>query len=195
MISTTAATFNTTPAAVSTRASAVPRFSTPLRPRMPTTRAGSPIARNSMARGLRRILLLRGELPDQIHFRLSIRRSVGPEHVVEPDGRLVQHIGMLPRLPGQVRLRPAGDEPPVDHADPLPLRDRQYRLERASHRARHVLRANHRSVVPLEPRDLTPEVLRPAVVVKGDDIGLAQLNLLQRTEVGAVRRGVDRPHA
>ena len=102
---------------------------------------------------------------------------------------------MLPRLPRQLRLRLAGDESPIDRPDPFLLGNGQHRVKRATHRTDHVLGADYRPVVLLKPRHLTLEVLRPAIVMKRDYVRLAQLNLLQFTQVGSVTRDVDGPHA
>ena len=84
---------------------------------------------------------------------------------MKPHRGLVENVGMLPRLPRQIRLGLAGDESPINRPDPLLLRDRQYRVKRAAHRARHVFRADHRAVVLLQLHHFTLEVLRPAVTL------------------------------
>src|SRR5260370_14466961 len=121
------------------------------------------------------ILLLPRELPDQIHLCLTIRGAVWMEHLVKPHRRLVEDVGMLPRLPRQIRLRLTSNESPVDDADPLLLCDGQYRVKGAAHGTRHVFRADHWTVVLFQPRHLAPEVFRPTVVMKSDDVGLAEL--------------------
>jgi len=95
---------------------------------------------------------------------------------------------MLPRLPRQVSLRFAGDETPIYRSNALLLRNRQYRVKRAAHRAGHKFRADHGAVVSLQPGHFAAEVFRPAVVVKRNNVRLTQLNLLQFTEVRPIWR-------
>ena len=40
--------------------------------------------------------LLPGKLPDQIHLRLAVGLTVGPQYFVEPHRRLVVNVGMIP---------------------------------------------------------------------------------------------------
>src|SRR5579872_264658 len=114
---------------------------------------------------------------------------------MEPDRRLNDYIWPLPGIPGQVRLGFSRDESPVDRSYVLLLGDRQHRVKGASLRARHVFGANDRAIVFPQPLHLTPEVLRPGVDVKGDDVGFAQLNLLQFPQLGAVAGVVHSPYS
>jgi hypothetical protein len=44
-------------------------------------------------------LFFPGQLPNQIHFRLTVRRSIRMQHFVEPHWWLAKNVRMLPRLP------------------------------------------------------------------------------------------------
>ena len=121
------------------------------------------------------------QLPDQIHFRLAIRRSVGTQHLVKPHRRLVENIRMLPRFPRKIRLRFARNKSPVDRSHALLLRNRQHCVKGAPHRTRHVFCADYRPVILFQPRHLTFKVFRPTVIVKSDNVRLPQLNRLQFT--------------
>src|SRR6476660_3134509 len=65
------------------------------------------------------------QLPDQIHLVRLVRRSVLLENLVEPHRRLTVDVGLLPRVPRQIRLRLPGNETPVDCGNLVLLRDRQ----------------------------------------------------------------------
>ena len=123
-------------------------------------------------------LWLARQLTDQIHFCLAVGRPIRTKYSVKPDWRLALNIGVLPRLPGIVCLHLARDESPVDGSDPLLPGDGQDRVEGAAHRAGHIFGADHRTMKSSQARDFGFERLRLAVVVKGDNVGLAQLNAL-----------------
>src|SRR4051812_20024218 len=114
---------------------------------------------------------------------------------MEPDRWLFEYIGMLPRVPRQIGLGFSCDEAPVDHAHPLLLCHGQESVERAPPRTSHVFGADDRPVLPFEPADLPLEIFRPAVVVKGDDVGLAELTLPDVVQVSAIGAGLDTTHA
>src|SRR6185312_17369978 len=46
-------------------------------------------------------------------FALAVGRAVSMQDIVEPDRWLTEHVRLLPRAPGQIRLRLALDEAPV----------------------------------------------------------------------------------
>ena len=94
---------------------------------------------------------------------------------------------MLPRFPGQIRLRFAHDEAPVDRADFFFFRDGQNRVKGATHRARHEFRANHRPAVFFQPANFAFEIFGPAVVMKRDHVRFSELDLFDFAEVGPVR--------
>src|SRR5258706_498629 len=98
---------------------------------------GAILVKNLAVRATNQFLLLFRELPDQIHLCLSIRCAVWTEHLVKPHRWLVEDVGMLPRVPRQIRLRLTGNESPVDGADPLLLRNREHCVKRAAHGTRH----------------------------------------------------------
>src|ERR1700758_5518207 len=110
----------------------------------------SPFAKQRKG-GPPRQLLLSCELADQNYLRFSVGGSVGMEQFVEPDWRLVQNVRMLPGVPGQVRLRLTGYEPPIDGSDPFLFCDGQNRVEGAAYGAGHVFGADHRPGVFLQP--------------------------------------------
>src|ERR1700691_1007699 len=140
-------------------------------------------------------LTLARELPYQVNLGLPVRCSVGAQDFVEPHRRLLHNVGTLPRIPRQVSLRFARDETPVDRPNALLLGDRQNRIKSAALRTRHVLRANYRPVVFLsEPYYLLLERLRPVIVMKGDNVGLTQLDLLDLAQVAALGRSIYGPH-
>src|SRR5579859_139374 len=102
-------------------------------------------------------LFLSGELPDQVLLRLAVRRAVAVQNFVKPDLRLLQNVRPLPRIPRQVGLRFARDESPIDGPDLLLLGNRQNRVERAAHGARHILGANYGAIEPPQPLHFAPE--------------------------------------
>src|SRR5262249_19795477 len=93
------------------------------------------------------VLVLPREVADQVDLCLPIGSSVGTQHLVKPDWRLIDDIGMLPGFPGQVRLGFTSHKAPVDRADALFLGDRQYRVEGAAYRAGHVFGTDYRPIV------------------------------------------------
>ena len=95
---------------------------------------------------------------------------------VEPYRGLAEDVGMLPGFPGIISLGFAGDESPVDGGDARLFGDGQGSVERAAGGAGHVFGAEDRTMESSQPDDFSFERLRPTVVVKGDDVGLAQLN-------------------
>src|ERR1044071_2173134 len=121
-----------------------------------------------------------GHAPDELHLFGHVRRPVVAEDLVEPDGRLAVGVGAPPGVPGQVGLRPALHEAPVDHPDVVRLADRQPAEEEAAVAARHVLGADHRAVVALEPVDALLKLRRGVVVVEGDDVGELYLQAIRR---------------
>src|ERR1700758_4152814 len=100
------------------------------------------------------------QFANQVHFGLAVRCSIGMEHLVEPYRRLAQNVGTLPRIPRQICLRFSRYKAPIDRSDPLLLRDWQYGVERTSHRTRHILGADHWTVVFLQPRYLALKKFR-----------------------------------
>src|SRR5450432_283272 len=114
---------------------------------------------------------------------------------MEPYGRLVVNVGMLPGFPRKIGLSFTGDEAPVDGSDVLLFGDRQDRVEGAADRAGHVFGADHRTMKLSKPCDFGFEGFGPAVVVEGDNVGLAQLDALNFF-YGALAFGcVDVPHS
>src|SRR5258708_31143595 len=92
------------------------------------------------------LLLLAGEAADQVRFGLAVGRAVGTQDFVKPYRRLAENVRMLPGFPGQIGLRFAGDESPVDGADALLLGDGENRVEGAAGGTRHEFRADDRTV-------------------------------------------------
>src|SRR5947209_10744911 len=150
-----------------------------------------PGSKTSTETRLRRLLLalrrlrLPNNLPYEIHFLLAVRRSVELEDIVEPHRRLLLRvrIRMLPRIPRQPRLRFARHQPPIDRRHFVLLGDRQNALERAPVRPRHILRAQDGPLILLQPFHPLLELLRLAVTVEGNDVGLLHLNLLDGTQL------------
>src|SRR5260370_33521775 len=136
-------------------------------------------------------LLLAGEMPDQVDFGLAVGGGVGMQDLVKPHRRLAENIRVFPGFPGQISLGFAADEGPVDGTDAFLFGDWQYRVKRTADGTRHVFRADYRAIVFFQPSDLALEVFGPTVVVEGDDVGFAELNLGEFTKVGPVGRGVD----
>src|SRR5665213_1206695 len=134
------------------------------------------------------------ELTDQVDLMLPVGCSIMTKDLVEPYRRLRQHIGMLPRVPRQVRLRLARDQAPVDGADVVLLRQRQRVVERAARAPRHEFRADDRPMQWLQLLDARLEVLRPTIVVKRNDVGLRKLYPRHRTHLDGIAPVVV-PHA
>lgn len=74
-------------------------------------------------------LLLTRQVADDLRLTFPVRFSIRIENIVEPDRRLTVYIRALPRIPRQIRLALAGNQAPVDRADTILFRDRQYRVE------------------------------------------------------------------
>lgn len=62
----------------------------------------------------------------------AIGLAVAVQNLVKPDRRLLQHVWLLPGIPGQVRLRLADHEAPVDGAYMAAFGDRQNRVKGAA---------------------------------------------------------------
>ena len=77
---------------------------------------------------------------------------------------------MSPGIPGEICLRLARDESPIDRSDPLLFCDRQDRVKRAAGRTSHIFGADHGSVVLLQPGDFTLEVFGSGIVVEANDV-------------------------
>src|SRR5215813_12416433 len=118
------------------------------------------------------------QIANQLHLSFAIRRSIRVKHFVEPHRRFVQNVRVSPRIPWVIGLRFAGDETPIDCRNLVLLCQRQDRIEGASSPPGHVLRAEKRSVVFLQEQNFLFEALRPSVIVKGDHIGVLELDLL-----------------
>ncbi len=101
---------------------------------------------------------------------------------------------MLPRLPRIIRLRLPRYESPVDRSNVLVLCERKDLVKRAPGGTRHVLGADDRAMQFPQPNDLGFERFRPAVVVKGNYIRLAQLNPLNLIR-RFILRNIDVPNS
>src|SRR4051794_10399796 len=85
-------------------------------------------------------------------FRL-IGMAIIAEHFVEPDGGLAIDIWLGPGIPGQIRLRLALHQAPVDHGDAMDAADRKTSVKEAAVAAGHVLGADQRAAKALELHD------------------------------------------
>src|SRR5438105_2612367 len=85
---------------------------------------------------------------------------------------------MPPGIPWIVRLRLTGNKAPIDSPDLVPLCKRKHRIERTSHTARHVFRADQRTIELLQEHHFFLKAFRQLVVVETDHIGIFQLNPL-----------------
>src|SRR5260370_14933909 len=97
------------------------------------------------------------------------------QHLVKPHWGLAENVGMLPRFPGEIGLRLASDESPIDAADPLFLGNRQDRVKRAAHRTGHEFRADDGAVALLQANHFALGILPPTVVMKGDAVGFVPM--------------------
>src|SRR3954470_2693860 len=100
------------------------------------------------------------------------------ENFMEPNSRLIPDVRMLPRIPRVVSLRLSSNETPIDRPDLIFLGNRQHRIERAAGPPCHVLRAEHGTIKPLQEEHFALETFRPSIVVKGDHVGIVELDLL-----------------
>src|SRR6266446_6033661 len=114
----------------------------------------------------------------QFNFGFAIRFSVWVEYFVEPDSRFIHDVRVPPRIPRVISLRLSRDEAPIDRPDLILLREGQHRVKGAACAARHVLGTEHRAVQPLQEQNFVLEAFWPSIVVKGDHIGVLQLDLL-----------------
>src|ERR1035438_1819093 len=117
-------------------------------------------------------LLTASQIADYFHFALPIWGTVGVKKVMLPHHGLVSDVGALPGVPGNPGLALAGDEAPVDGADPVFAGDGENGVKGAADVAGHVLGADEGAVELLEELHMSFKVLGPAVVVKADDVGL-----------------------
>jgi hypothetical protein len=117
------------------------------------------------------------EFADEVDLVLAVGGVVLTEDLVEPDGGLRSHIGLLPRIPWKVGLGLASNEASVDCTHVVLLRYGEAVVEGVAGAAGHVLRADDGAVVLLQGDDTSLKALRPIVVVERDDLGLNELDL------------------
>lgn len=92
-----------------------------------------------------------------------------------------------PVRPWQMRLGLAAHKAPAEHANPVLLRDWQYRLKCASGRTRHIFAAHDGAAINLKPFHAPGKILCAAIIVEGDDIRILDLRLLNRRQLVMVR--------
>src|SRR5689334_2134114 len=90
-----------------------------------------------------------GDFANERHLGGGVGLPIEPEDIVKPHRRLAVGVRMLPGVPRQPGLRLSRDEAPVDGGDVVLSGDGQDRLKRTPARARHVLGAPDRAVIPL----------------------------------------------
>ena len=142
----------------------------------------SPAVRRPSSSRLTGSVRLRGKRADELRFMPTVGPAIWIEDFVKPDGRPFQGVRAIPGIPRQPGLRFAGNQAPVDRSDTMFLRNRQRVVEGAARAARHVFGADEWPVILLQPFDALLEILRPAVVVEGDDVGLIDLNATHGVE-------------
>lgn len=125
-------------------------------------------------------LLFAGQLANNVNLPLAIWSPTPVEDVMEPDGRLFRHVRVLPGVPRQVGLALAGDKAPVDCGNVMLAGNREDGVKSAAIPARHVFRAKNRPMKLLKCLHHFLEILRPAVVMEGDDIGKLNLDARNR---------------
>jgi hypothetical protein len=136
--------------------------------------------------GSRQLVAGNGPLQDREDkcrlFRF-VRLAIAAKNFVEPLGWFTIHVGVLPGVPRQVRLRFAGNEPPVYRRDVIFLCDRQRALKRAAISSSHILRAKNGPSILLERQHVLLKNVGAVVTVKGNDVGECYLNSSRRPEV------------
>ena len=104
---------------------------------------------------------------------------------MEPEWRLVG-ILLFPGIPRENRIRFSCDKAPVVCADVFLVENRENRFKRAAMRARHVFRADHRTMEMAERLNFGEHFLRRVVVVKSDDVGIFELQFFHRAQLRVV---------
>src|SRR6185369_9922944 len=110
------------------------------------------------------------QLSNHLGLGFMVRLSIGIEDVVEPLRRLVLDVRLRPRIPGKIGLGLSKHESPVDRCNSKLLRDRKNRVKPTSFRASHVLRAQDRAMVALQPFHMFLKILCIRVIVEREDI-------------------------
>ena len=112
-----------------------------------------------------------------IHLFYIKRCMVLSENIVEPQWGLLRLGHRF--VPRKDRIRLAADKTPVNGCHIVLLEQRQNRLEVTTIAACHILGADHRAFVLTESVDTLTVIVRIALGVVGDDVGVGKLELIE----------------
>src|SRR5580704_15012012 len=128
-------------------------------------------------------LLSRNDLADELSLFGLVQGAIGAKDFVEPFLGLAINIRMLPRTPGEERLRFSGDKAPVDGGDFVFFCDGKNALKGAALGPGHIFGTQDGPVIFLQFFDVLQKVAGLAVIVEGENVGLFELDLLNRVEL------------
>src|SRR5580704_5750217 len=127
-------------------------------------------------------LLSRNDLADELSLFGLVQDAIGAKDFVEPFLGLAINIRMLPRTPGEERLRFSGDKAPVDGGDFVFFCDGKNALKGAALGPGHVFGTQDGPVIFLQFFKVLQKVGGLAVIVEGENVGLLELDLLDGVE-------------